>query len=179
MIPAHAVQRDLLAHEPEAALAFLTEVHREAPAVEEIALSAAAGAFRLRPLFLRRQPRKRQAEWMRQALARTAMAAVAEEVLAEYFLEYHNELLGELLDALGLEHEKGVLKSGARPSVPSPPTLAQAGRRRSARARIRERRELLLRAFAAQSAIDWPDLEALLAAAEDARWIWDCGARVW
>jgi len=90
---------------PEAALAFLSEIHAEAPAVEEVALSAAAGAFRLRPVFLRRQPRKRQAEWMRQALARTAMAAVAEEVLAEYFLEYHADLLGEWLDALATESD--------------------------------------------------------------------------
>ena len=146
---------------PEAALSFLTEVHESAPAVEEIALSAAAGAFRLRPVFLRRQPRKRQAEWMRQALSRTAMAAVAEEVLAEYFLEYHNELLSEFLDALGLEHEKGVLKASA-PECPQPAALAKLVEQ-FRKGKDPERRELLLRAFAAQSAIDWPDLEALLA----------------
>lgn len=144
---------------PEAALAFLTEVHESAPAVEEIALSAAAGAFRLRPVFLRRQPRKRQAEWMRQALARTQMAAVAEEVLAEYFLEYHNELLGEFLDALGLEHEKGVLKGA--PDCPEPAKLRGLVEE-FRRGKDPERRELLVRAFAAQSAIEWPDLEALL-----------------
>lgn len=146
---------------PEAALAFLDEVHKEAPAVEDIALSAAAGAFRLRPVFLRRQPRKRQAEWMRQALSRNAMAAVAEEVLAEYFLEYHNALLGEWLDALGLEHEKGVLKADA-PACPKPDDLARivAEFRKGADP---ARRELLMRAFAAQSAIDWPEFEALLA----------------
>jgi hypothetical protein len=146
---------------PEAALAFLDEIHKQAPAVEEIALSAAAGAFRLRPVFLRRQPRKRQAGWMRQALARTAMAAVAEEVLAEYFLEYHTELLGEWLDALGLEHEKGVLASNA-PECPNPASLAGL----VAEFRNGEDlplRELLMRAFAAQSSINWPDLEALLA----------------
>ena len=102
--------------------------------MEEIALSAAAGAFRLRPLFLRRQPRKRQSEWMRQALARTALAAVAEEVLAEYFLEYHNELLGELLDGLGLEHEKGVLKGEGAPVVSRQGEARGSGRRPSARA---------------------------------------------
>ena len=110
---------------PEAALAFLEEIHREAPKVEEIALSAAAGAFRLRPVFLRRQPRKRQAEWMRQALSRGSFAAVAEELLAEYFLEYHGELLGELLDAFGLSHEKGVLK-GDTPVCPEKPALQAA-----------------------------------------------------
>jgi len=145
---------------PEAALSFLDEIHQNAPRVEEIALSAAAGAFRLRPVFLRRQPRKRQAEWMRQALARASFAAVAEELLAEYFLEYHADLLGELLDAFGLEHEKGVLK-GDTPVCPEKPKLeaAVAQFRKGAEP---ARRELLLRAFAAQTAIDWPDLEALL-----------------
>ena len=146
---------------PEAALAFLEEVHREAPKVEEIALSAAAGAFRLRPLFLRRQPRKRQSEWMRQALARTAFAAVAEEVLAEYFLEYHTGLLGELLDGLGLEHEKGILKGEGAPACPDKAKLEQAVAS-FRQGDQRERRELLLRAFAAQSIVDWPELEALL-----------------
>jgi hypothetical protein len=146
---------------PEAALAFLTEIHEQAPGVEQIALSAASGAFRLRPVFLRRQPRKRQAEWMRQALSRTAMAAVAEEVLAEYFLEYHSDLLAEWLDALGLEHEKGVLATSS-PECPKPADLATtvAAFRQG---KDPERRELLMRAFAAQSSIEWPDLEALLA----------------
>lgn len=146
---------------PESALAFLEEVHREAPKVEEIALSAAAGAFRLRPLFLRKQPRKRQSEWMRQALARTAFAAVAEEVLAEYFLEYHNELLGELLDGLGLEHEKGVLKGEGAPVCPDKAKLEEAVAT-FRKGDQRERREMLLRAFAAQSAVSWPELEVLL-----------------
>jgi hypothetical protein len=146
---------------PESALAFLEEVHREAPKVEEIALSAAAGAFRLRPLFLRKQPRKRQSEWMRQALARTAFAAVAEEVLAEYFLEYHNGLLGELLDGLGLEHEKGVLKGEGAPVCPDKAKLEEAVAT-FRKGDQRERREMLLRAFAAQSAVSWPELEVLL-----------------
>jgi hypothetical protein len=145
---------------PEAALSFLDEIHKDAPRVEEIALSAAAGAFRLRPVFLRRQPRKRQAEWMRQALARGSFAAVAEELLAEYFLEYHAELLGELLDAFGLEHEKGVLK-GDTPVCPEKAKLEEAVAKFRGGAEP-ARRELLLRAFAAQTAIEWPDLEALL-----------------
>jgi hypothetical protein len=145
---------------PDAALAFLDEVHREAPRVEEIALSAAASAFRLRPVFLRKQPRKRQSEWMRQALSRNAFAAVAEEVLAEYFLEYHADLLGELLDSFGLEHEKGVLKGDT--AVCPDKTKLEAAVAKFRSGENAARRELLLRAFAAQTAIDWPDLESLL-----------------
>ena len=96
---------------PEQALSFLEELREEAPDVARIALSAASQAFKLRPQFLKKQPRARQAEWVRRALARVIMAPAAEEVLAEFFLEYRSDLLAELLDALGVEHEQGRLTS--------------------------------------------------------------------
>ena len=89
------------------ALGFLEEIREQAPDVARIALSAASQAFKLRPQFLRRQPRARQAEWMRKALGRAMMASAAEEVLAEYFLEHRNDLLTELLDALGRRSHLG------------------------------------------------------------------------
>jgi hypothetical protein len=112
----------------EEAERFLVEVRSEAPDVAKLALDAAAGAFRLRPEFLRRQPRARQAEWMRRALGRRVGAALAEEVLATYFLEHHRELLVELLEALGVEHEEGRLKQ----DVPACPARAPAVRVRLA-----------------------------------------------
>ncbi len=143
---------------PEQALGFLEELKQEAPTIAQIALSAAAQAFKLRPQFLRKQSRARQAEWMRRALDRTLMASTAEEVLAEYFLEHRNELLTELLDALGVEHEEGRLK-GADPECPKPAALDKVLTKFRDGAHP-ERRELLLRAFAAQSSIDWPELES-------------------
>ena len=77
----------------EEALGFLDQMRSEAPEVARIALAAAAEAFRLRPEFLKRQPRPRQAEWMRRALGRTIGAPLAEEVLATYFLEKERDLL--------------------------------------------------------------------------------------
>lgn len=145
---------------PEQAEGFLDELKRDAPDVALIALTAVANAFKLRPQFLRKQPRARQAGWMRRALARTAMASVAEEVLAEYFLEHHSELLVELLDTLGVEHEEGRLAT-ARPECPKPEQLDVALAKFRGGA-DEERRELLLRAFAAQSSIDWPELESRL-----------------
>ena len=81
--------------------------------------------------------------------------------LAEYFLEYHSDLLAEWLDALGLEHEKGVLATSS-PECPKPADLATTVTA-FRQGKDPERRELLMRAFAAQSSIEWPDLEALLA----------------
>ena len=144
---------------PEEVLAFLEQVRDEAPRVHTIALSAAAEAFKLRPQFLRRQPHARQAEWVRKALSRKVMAPVAEEVLAEYFLGHQNELLSEWLDALGLKHEEGVLQGEAKsPDKAELEEIIKEFRAGDAP----ERRELLLRAFAAQTSIDWPDLEAAL-----------------
>jgi hypothetical protein len=148
---------------PEEAERFLAEVHRLAPAVATLALNAAAGAFRLRPEFLRRQPRARQAEWVRRALGRRIGAPLAEEVLATYFLEHQRPLLVELLDVLGVEHEDGLLKH-EKPPCPDAGKLEAGLETFRARAsdEDRDRRELLLLAFASQSAVDWPELEKRL-----------------
>ncbi len=148
---------------PEEAERFLVEVRSDAPSVARLALDAAAGAFRLRPDFLRRQPRARQAEWMRRALGRRVGATLAEEVLATYFLEHHKALLVELLDAFGVEHEEGLLKQEA-PPCPDAARLdaALAEFRSRASDEDRGRRELLLLAFASQASVDWPELEKRL-----------------
>jgi hypothetical protein len=97
---------------------------------------------------------------MRRALGRTVGAPLAEEVLATYFLEYELEMLVELLDGLGVDHDEGRL-AHASPTSPEPKALekAVAGFRKGADG---QKRELLLRAFAAQASVEWPGLEALL-----------------
>lgn len=144
----------------EQAQQFLADARETAPEVASLALGAAAQAFRLRPQFIKKQPRTKQADWVRRALARSASAQLAEEILAAYFLDHHDALLVELLDALEVPHEEGRLMN-ENPVCPAPAALEKAV------AAFRggdapERRELLLLAFAAQSAIDWPDLEKLL-----------------
>ena len=139
---------------------FLDELKQGARPVAALALSAAAQAFKLRPEFLKRQPTARQAEWVRKALGRTAGAPIAEEVLASYFLDHHKPLLIELLDTFGVEHDEGQLKESL-PACPPEPRLREAVET-FRKGEQSERRELLLRAFAAQSGIDWPDLERLL-----------------
>jgi thermostable 8-oxoguanine DNA glycosylase len=98
---------------------------------------------------------------MRRALARVTNAEAAEEVLAQYFLEARQELLVELLDALGVKHEDGRLEEPVSP----PPTAAKLKKTvaKFQKGQERDKRDLLLRAFASQSAIDWPELDALLA----------------
>lgn len=146
---------------PEEAARLLEDLRKTAPTALAIALGAAAQLFKLRPQFLRAQPRARQAEWVRKALSRPPSAVVAEEVLAEYFLSGHRALLVELLDLISVAHDEGALRE---PSPPCPPAeVLESGVKRFRDGADPFLRELLLRAFAAQSPIDWPALDRLLA----------------
>lgn len=148
---------------PEQAMRFLGDLREHKSPLAAAALGAAAEAFRMRPAFLRRQPAARQAEWMRRALARPRSVAVAEEILADFFLGPQRALLCQLLDAFGVPHRDGEL-TGQGLDPPAQERLEQAVAE-FRKGEDPERRELLLRAFAAQSAIDWPELEKLLATA--------------
>ena len=150
---------------PEQARTLLDALKEKAPVAFAQALGLTAGALKARPVFLQRQPPERRSEMVRKALGRVVSDPIAEEMLAVYFLECRNDLLVEWLDAVGLEHEKGTLQGDAPPSEPDAKKLAKcvADYRKKATDADRADRELLLRAFAAQSSIEWPTLESLLA----------------
>lgn len=148
---------------PDRAREFLRTVAEAAPAVFQQAVAVAGAAMRARPVFLMRQPFEKRADAVRRALSRVSADAIAEEMLAVYFLQCRKELLVEWLDALGLDHDDGTLKGDAPPQ-PDPEKLARAVEA-FRKPEGTEDRELLLRAFAAQSAIDWPELEKRIAPA--------------
>jgi hypothetical protein len=152
--------------DPEASR-FLAVLAEKAPALHVQALGAAAAAMRARPQYLMKQPHEKRAEAVRRALARVATSEVAEELLAVYFLDGRKELLTEWLDTIGLEHEEGALKADAPPCPPDAELAKAVERYRGGAKEDGEpgdawERELLLRAFAAQTAVDWPALEKLL-----------------
>lgn len=121
---------------------------------------AAAGTLKLRPVFLGKQPFPKRCEMMRKAMALKVNAEEAGEVLAAFFMERYKDDVVALLDALGVEHEEGALKDTA-PAQPAKKKLTKAVEdfRQGDKALMRG---ILLRAFAAQSAIDWPDLDAMV-----------------
>ena len=145
---------------PERTHALLEGLREGAPGVYTQALAAASAWLRARPQFVLKQSPDKRAKLVRQALARFSTSLVAEEVLAAYFLQVKKPLLIEWLDLVGLEHEEGGLKVDAPPQ-PERKVLEQAlaSYRKPEDA---DDRELLLQAFAAQTAIDWPALEELL-----------------
>ncbi|MDE0885037.1 MAG: hypothetical protein OSB70_05845 [Myxococcota bacterium] len=144
---------------PEQTTAFFGTLSDECPAVFQQAVHAASLAMKSRPRYLLKQPLEKQALAVRRALARVAAGPLAEEILASYFIECRKEVLEAWLDRVGLEHENGVLKENA-PEPPDPAQLAEhvAGYLDES---DDPDRPLLLRAFGAQSSIDWPELDGL------------------
>lgn len=145
---------------PDRAAAVMSGLSESAPQMFKQALLAASASMNARPVYLQRQPFEKQVGAVRRALSRVAANNVAEEILAVYFLECRKELLIEWLDLLEIEHEDGILEADA----PIAPKKADLQKARDSFCGVDDDadRSLLLNAFAAQSAIDWPDLEALL-----------------
>jgi hypothetical protein len=142
---------------PQLAEQVLHSLGEAAPGAAAQALAAASAVMKARPAYMARQPLEKQAAAVRRCMARVASNPLAEEILAVYFLECRKELLIEWLDCVGVSHEDGTLTDDA-PAQPEAAVLEQAIERfRSGDGE--EERELLLRAFAAQSVVDWPDLE--------------------
>lgn len=145
---------------PEEAERMMKVLSKEAPAMFRQAVDAAAASIKARPVYLRRQPFEKRAAAVRRSLARILANPVADELLAVYFLECRKELLLEWLDLVGLAHEDGTLEEEA-PGQPAEADLTVAVEKYRAAGDDPDR-ELLLRAFAAQSAVAWPALDALL-----------------
>jgi hypothetical protein len=151
--------------DPEQAEQMLARLAEKAPAMFMQALAAASAALKARPIYFQRQPFPKRAQAVRRTLSRVSANAIADEVLAVYFLECRKELLVEWLDGVGVEHKDGTLVADA-PAQPAEKKLRAAVE--SFRAGDDPDRDLLLRAFAAQDAIEWPILDALLAGVERA-----------
>lgn len=151
---------------PEHSEQVFTRLAEKAPAMFVQALAAASAALKARPVYLQRQPFPKRAEAVRRTLSRVATTAIADEVLAVYFLECRKELLVEWLDLLGVKHKDGTLEADAPPPPPEKKLRDAFDRFRAAG--DDPDRDLLLRAFAAQDAVEWPVLDALLASPEPA-----------
>ena len=147
---------------PERAVVLMDELAESAPAVYTQAIAAASAVMKARPKFMMSLPADKRAHMVRRSLARVASTALAEEVLASYFLGPKKALLIEWLDVLGIAHEDGALQEDRPPSPPE----ADLGKAVESFRKTEEAddRELLLAAFAAQTAIDWPLLDALVEA---------------
>ena len=145
---------------PEKCGQIMEKIAEQSPEAVKQTVAAAAIALKFRPQFLLKQPLAMRVSSVRRALSRTSSNALAEELLAVYFLKCRLDLLGEWLDLLGLEHEEGILKAEVLTSPAESELKEKVAKFRAASSD--EDRELLLQAFAAQTAIDWPALDAMI-----------------
>jgi hypothetical protein len=144
----------------EECTALLTEMRDDVRPLYKQVENMAASTLRLRPVFLGKQPFPKRCQMIRKALALKVNSEGSGEVLAAFFLEKHAEDVSALLDAFGIEHEEGALKDSA-PAQPDAKKVKKVAADfvKGDKAVIRG---VLLKAFAAQSAIDWPDLDAIV-----------------
>lgn len=142
--------------------ALLGRLNEENPDVIRGTTMAAAQVLKFRPKFLMKQPPAKRMKSVRQAIARVTANDLAEELLAVYFLKVELGLLTEWLDLLGLEHEEGILTAEVVECPPADELEKHVDAFLAAGSE--EDRPLLLQVFSAQAAIDWPPLEAILAA---------------
>jgi hypothetical protein len=146
------------AMKPEHAVSMMRRLSKDSPETFRQAVDAAALSIKARPIYMRRQPFEKRAEAVRRSLSRVIANPVADELLAVYFLECRKDLLTAWLDQVGLARDDGTLEDDA-PAQPAPEVLDKAVDEFLA-ADDDEDRDLLLRAFAAQQAVDWPALDA-------------------
>jgi hypothetical protein len=145
---------------PEEAQAFFTGMRDEVKPLYKQAEVVAAAVLRVRPVFIGKQPFPKRAEMIRKALAMKQSDDAAGELLAAYFVEKHAGELGELLDLLKIEHEDGALKG---PNPPEPDAkLLKSAVEKFKKGENPEMRAVILKAFAAQPAIEWPKLDAIV-----------------
>lgn len=157
MTQSNDVFRSLTDEECEA---LLKEMRDELKPVYKQVESSAAATLRLRPVFLGKQPFAKRCGMIRKAMSLKVNAEAAGEVLAAFFMERYADDVKELLDAFGVEHDDGVLK-GPSPAEPAAKVL-KATVEKFPTGKNERMRSVLLRAFAAQAAVDWPALDALV-----------------
>jgi len=144
----------------EECTALLTEMRDELRGVYKQIERTAAETLRLRPVFLGKQPFPKRCGMIKKAMALKVNAETAAEVLAAFFMERYSEDVAELLDAFGIEHDDGVLK-GPSPDQPDEKVLKETAAKFPSGDHALMR-SVLLKAFAAQAAVNWPALDAIV-----------------
>ncbi len=92
------------------ALEILTYTFETDKPLYKTTLAAVAEARKLRPVFLERQPRPQRHTAMLASLARPSLDAVTGNLLRNWLLKKHKDMLVDFLDALGIQHKDGVVE---------------------------------------------------------------------
>ena len=101
---------DLFAGMPASLATDILEFnHANERRLYKAAIDAVAQARRVRPVFIERQPRAEQHALLLASLSRPQFALAADTLLRNWLLKKHSSILTGFLDALGIQHDKGVV----------------------------------------------------------------------
>ena len=144
---------------PGLALEILTYAYETDKPMYRAALAAVAGARKLRPVFLERQPRPQRHAAMLATLARPALEQVTGNLIRVWLLKKHKQMLVDFLDALGITHQEGVVEE-------LPPAMDDAKVRGAVEALLAkyppEAVAVYLHAFNEMNEVEWPTLKTML-----------------
>jgi hypothetical protein len=102
---------ELFAAMPASVAADIFEfTHANDKPLYRVSLEAVAQARKVRAVFLERQPRSERYATMASTLGRSALLAAANNLISNWLIKKHNGILVDFLDALKIQHEKGVVE---------------------------------------------------------------------
>ena len=76
----------------------------------EATLGVVAQVQRVRPVFLKRQPKPSRHQLMLKSLVRPGFNEAASGLIRGWLLKHQLDMVKQFLDALGIEHEEGVVE---------------------------------------------------------------------
>lgn len=144
---------------PALATEILTWAYEEDKPVYKAAMGAVAQARRVRPVFMERQPRTQRHATMIATLSRASLENAAATLLRTWLLKKQKQLLVDFLDALGIQHEDGVVDD--LPATMEDEKLKQAVESLLSKY-PHEVVAVYLNAFSGINETDWPALKSML-----------------
>lgn len=90
---------------PRQAAEILGYLQKEQTALFKSMVQTLAGQRKLRPVFVERKPPAERYAWIKGALSRKPVDALAAHVLQSWLLGAQKEMLCDFLDSLGIAHE--------------------------------------------------------------------------
>ncbi len=95
---------------PETANQIMEDTFSDDKDMYKATVATIAQSRKLRPIFVQRQPRPQRNKLILESLARPGMSQAADNLLRNWLLKSQTEMLKNFLDAMGIEHEDGVVE---------------------------------------------------------------------
>ena len=146
---------------PELAAEIINFSYESDKPLYKAAVAAVAEVRKVRPVFLERQPRDQRHAAMLATLSRPSLDLVTGNLIRAWLLKKYNGMLVDFLNALGIEHENGVVED-------LPTTMADEKLKPAIETLLskypKEAVAVYLNAFNDMNEVEWANLKTLLQA---------------